>query len=237
MKILPVVLSVLVLATTASAQTITVSKENRTIAITTSDDASAFADVAVVTIGFNLYGTDQQQAYTDATRTSNAIIKALTDAGIKADAIQSSSQNLSPIDENDKLHYAKGLRFEFNQSWRVTTAAKSASDVLHVAITAGANNSGGIQWQLADDNALEAEAAQKALTHARQIAERMAKGLNAKLGVLVYASNQTQPRGVYIDGFMGGQLPAPRQKELKPLAISPEKIQKSATVYAVFAIE
>jgi uncharacterized protein len=239
MRILPAFLALASFVATASAQTITVSKENRTIAITTSDDASALADVAVVTIGFNLYGTDQQQTYADATRTSNAIMKALTDAGIKAEAIQSASQSLSPIDENDKLHYAKGLRFEFNQSWRVTTAAKSASDVLHIAITAGANNSGGIQWQLADDNALEAEAAQKALTHARQIADRMAKGLNAKLGALVYASNQTPPRN-----FFGGMMlntesasisPAP--PNLKPLAISPEKIQKSATVYAVFAIE
>jgi uncharacterized protein len=227
------------LAATATAQTIQVNKDNRTIAITTSDEAEAVADIAVVTVGFNSFGTDQDQTYADASRISNAIIKALRDAGIKADSIESGSQNLSAIDDNDKPRYAKGIRFQFSQSWHVTVAAKDAADTLHVAITAGANDSGGIQWKLANDDALEAEAAQKALAHAQQIAARMAKGLNAKLGPLVYASNQTPPRTLF-GGMMlnteSASVSASRIN-LKPIAISPDKIEKSATVYAVFAIE
>ena len=227
------------LAATAAAQTIQVNKDNRTIAITTSDQAEAVADIAVVTVGFTSFGADQDQTYADASRISNAIIKALRDAGIKADSIASASQNLSAIDDNDKPRYAKGIRFQFSQSWHVTVAAKDAADTLHVAITAGANDSGGIEWKLANDDALEAEAAQKALAHAQQIAARMAKGLNAKLGPLVYASNQTPPRTIF-GGMMlnteSASVSAGRIN-LKPIAISPDKIQKSATVYAVFAIE
>jgi uncharacterized protein len=227
------------LAATAAAQTIQVNKDNRTIAITTSDQAEAVADIAVVTVGFTSFGADQDQTYADASRISNAIIKALRDAGIKADSIESASQNLSAIDDNDKPRYAKGIRFQFSQSWHVTVAAKDAADTLHVAITAGANDSGGIEWKLANDDALEAEAAQKALAHAQQIAARMAKGLNAKLGPLVYASNQTPPRTIF-GGMMlnteSASVSASRIN-LKPIAISPDKIEKSATVYAVFAIE
>jgi uncharacterized protein len=232
-----------------AAQQIQISKENKTIAITTSDDASALADTAIVTIGFNVYGKDQDGTYANATVTSNGVMAALTKAGVPKEAIQSADQSLSPINpgnEEDKARYAQGLRFEFEQSWHVTVPADQASNVLHLAIISGANNSGGIQWQLQHDDALEAEAAQKALEHARQIADRMAKGLGSKLGDLVYASNQTPPRGIL--GLMqlgyGGMTVnaesvevASVKKNLKPLAISPERITKSATVYAVFAIQ
>jgi uncharacterized protein YggE len=229
-----------------SAQQITISKDNKTIAITTTGDASALADTAVVTIGFNTYGKDQDSTYADATRISNTIIEALTKDGVPKDAIQSHSQNLSALDTDnnrDKARYSQGLRYEFSQSWQVMVPAAHAADTLHLAITSGANNSGQIEWQLQHDDALQAEAAQNALKHAREIADHMAQGLSAKLGQLVYASNQTPPRN-----FFGGQMNfatlesmsasvGSSRVNLKPLAISPDRITKTATVYAVFAIE
>ncbi len=72
----------------------------------------------------------------------------------------------------------------------------------------------------------------------------MAAGLGAKLGPLVYASNQTPPRGIFANmGFGNVMLNtenaslAMKTRNLAPLAITPERITKSATVYAVFAIE
>ena len=224
-----------------AAQEIQISKDNKTIAITTSDEASALADTAQVTIGFNTYGKDQDSTYADATRISNNIFAAMTKAGIPKDAIQSAGQNLNPINpgnDEDKVRYTQGLRFAFSQSWHVTVPSDQASSVLHLAITSGANNSGDIQWQLQNDNSLEAEAAKKALEHARQIADQMAKGLGVKLGALVYASNQTPPRGIFGGMALNTESAAmARLINLKPLAISPERITKSATVYAVFAIE
>lgn len=235
-------------AASAGAQGIQVNKENKTIAITTSDSADALADTAVLTIGFNSYGKDQSGTYAEATRISNAIVSALDTAGVNKEAVQSTSQSLSPINpgnDDDKTRYAQGLRFEFNQHWNVTVPATKAGEILHVAITAGANNSGGIEWKLQQDDALEAEAAKKALEHARQIAERMAHGLGVKLGALLYASNE-QPNRVFFPGVRYGatlntssaSLSSTISKtNLKPLAISPERISKSATVYAVFSIE
>ncbi len=157
------------------AQTIQVNKDNRTIAITTTDEAQAVADRAVVSVGYTVYGADQDGTYADASKVSNAVVKALKGAGVKAEAIESREQNLSPIDDNDKLRYSKGIRFVASQSWSVTVPAKDAADTLHVAIQARANNSGGIEWQLVDDQALESQAATKALIHAQAIAEQMAK--------------------------------------------------------------
>lgn len=234
-----VLAGILTLAVAADAQTIQVNKDNRTIAITTTDEAEAVADRAVVSIGFTTYGADQDGTYADASKTSNAIMKALKDAGVKEEAIESSEQNLSAIDDSDKARYSKGLRFVASQGWKVTVPADTAADTLHVAITAGANNSGNIDWQLADDSKLEGEAAEKALAHAKQIAERMTKGLNVTLGPLVYASNQTPPQpGRQFDRLYSmASLSSVEKKNLKPLAIRPDKITKSATVYAVFSLQ
>jgi uncharacterized protein len=222
-----------------AAQTITVNKDNRTVAVTVTDDAETVADVAMVSVGFTSYGAEQQQTYADATRTSNAIIDALHSAGIKQDAIESADQSLTEIDADDKLHTARGLRFRFTQSWKVTVPAASAADTLHTAVTAGANSSGNIQWKLGNDEALEAAAEDKALAHARKIAERYAAGLNAKLGAMVYASNQVPSRGLFGGAMMNTEDASlsMRKTNLKPLALAPEKITRSATVYAVFAIE
>src|SRR5437879_5638367 len=146
-----VCLGVCATALSSVAQTITVNKENRTIAVTTTYEAEVVADVAAVTVGFTLFGVDQNQTYADATRTSNAIITALHDAGIKQDAIQSTQQSLTAIDDDDKARYAKGIRFRFSQAWVVTGPASSAADILHVAITTGANNSGEINWKLSNE--------------------------------------------------------------------------------------
>jgi uncharacterized protein YggE len=78
MKTLRLTALLALVALPLTAQQIAISKENKTIAISTSDDASALADIAVVTVGFNSYGKDQDGTYADATKTSNAIISALT---------------------------------------------------------------------------------------------------------------------------------------------------------------
>ena len=221
------------------AQTIQVNKDNRTIAITTTDEAQAVADKAVVSVGYTVYGNDQDSTYADASKSSNAIMKALKDAGVKPEQIESTEQNLSGIGDDDKPRYTKGIRFVASQSWTVTVPADAAADTLHLAVTAGANNSGNINWQLADDSKLESEAAEKALIHAKQIAERMTKGLGVTLGPLVYASNQTPPRpGIFgVMNTESASLAGVRFKNLKPLAIRPDKISKSATVYAVFSLQ
>jgi uncharacterized protein len=228
----------------ARAQQIQISRENKTIAITTSDDAAAPADTAVVNVGFQVFGKDQDSTYQEASKTSNSIFASLTSAGIPKDAIESTSQGLSPLapaGEDDKARYAQGLRFQFSQVWQVTVTASAAAKVLQLAIASGANNSGNIDWQLRKEDALQAEAAAKALSHAREIASAMAKGLGAKLGALIYASNQT-PRPVYaslntVEVQAEPALASTSVAKAAPLAISPQRITKTATVYAVFAIE
>jgi uncharacterized protein YggE len=237
------VLAAAVLATASSqsqtvAQTIQVNKDNRTIAITATDKVIVMADTATVHIGFIAYGPDSDAAYATGSRISNVIVKVLTAAGVPSDAIESENQYVSPVQEYqiDKLTPAEKAqrKFQVVQSWTVRTRADDAAKILDLAVKAGANQSGQIDWSLKDENTPQAEAAGKALQRARTVASEMARGLSVKLGALLYASNETQaqPPRPLMQAMAKSAMAAPA-----PLAINPRQIEKSATVYAVFAIE
>jgi hypothetical protein len=218
-----------------------VNKDNRTLAITASASASALADTATVHIGFVVYAPDAQAAYAKGSDTSNAIAKALAGAGVAKTEIQSESQsvNETPQYELEKLPPAEQAqkKFQVRQSWTVKTKADDAAKVLNTAVNAGANQSGQIDWSVADENALEAQAAGKALARARSIAAQMAEGLGIKLGDLIYASNQNpEPPRPLMMRAMSGMAPE-KAAAPAPLAINAQKIERSATVYAVFSIQ
>jgi uncharacterized protein YggE len=229
-------------AATSMAQTIKVDKNNRTIAVTASEKATEDADQAVVHIGFQLFGPDETTTYADGSKTSNAIIDALKKAGVPDKAIESESQNLQRNTYHDPQESQMDRdkkQFVLNQSWTVKTKPDDAAKVLNIAVAAGANQSGQIDWQYRDMNALQAKAASNALAKAQTIAQQMAQGLNVKLSGLIYASNQAPESPVRpfdrINQYAKLQMaPAPAPP---PLAINPRQMDESATVYAVFAIE
>jgi uncharacterized protein len=225
------------------AQQIVVSKDNRTIAVTTSADASAEADTVTVEIGFIEYGADQDSAYAAGSKTSNAIAAALKAAGIPQDAIQSESQSITPVQQYTNQDWTPAekaeRKFQVQQSWSVKTAAGNGAKVLDVAIKAGANQSGQMTWSVQDEDGLQAKAAKLALDRARQIAQQMAGGLNASLGPLVYASNEAPSRGPQplMMRAAGMMAAAPAAQKVEPLSVSARKVTTSATVYAVFSIQ
>ncbi len=226
----------------AQAQQIEVNKTNRTIAVTATDKATADAEVATVHIGFQVYAADSQLAYALGSKTSNAIIGELKKAGVEDSAIQSEAQSVAPVQQYEIQNLPEAQKtqrqFQVTQSWSVKTSAKNAASVLDSAIQAGANQSGQIEWDLANPDALEAQAAESALKRAHAIADQMAKGLGATLGTLVYASNQVAERPMPMLGVISGlSYKAEAAAPPPPLALSPQKVTRSATVYAVFAIE
>ncbi len=233
-------LSAIAFGVAANAQTIQIGKDNRTIAITATDKVTAQADMATVHIGFIAYGPDSDWAYATGSRISHAIIDAVTSADVPADAIESENQNISPVPDfqNEKLPPAEKAqrKFQVVQSWTVRTVAADAAKVLDLAVKAGANQSGQIDWGLKDENAAQAEAAGKALQRARVVAGEMAKGLNVRLGARMYASNETQaePPRPLVRAMAAAPMAV---MKVQPLAVNPRQIEKSATVYAVFAIE
>ena len=230
-----------------SAQTIEINRENKTIAISTTDEATATADIAAVTVGFEVYGSASESTYADGGKVSHAILDALHKAGIEDKNIESSNQGLqrnTDFDEKETAEQRAKKQFVFSQSWIVSVAPNDAAQVIRVAIAAGANQSGAIDWRLSDRKALQAKAAQAALVKARAVASQMAEGLHVKLGELIYASNETpnaklyfaHPGGLEMGGGGGGRMTA-QYITVPTLEIRPQTIREEATVYAVFAIE
>jgi len=177
----------------ASAQTIQINRENKTIAISTTDEATTVADIAAVTVGFEVYDADFESTYADGGKISHAVLDALHKIGIDDKNIESSGQGLeqnTSFDDKDKPDQRAKKQFVMRQSWEVSVPPQSAAEVIRASIAAGANQSGAIDWRYSDRKALQAKAAENALVKARAVASRMADGLHVKLGDLIYASNE-----------------------------------------------
>lgn len=232
----------------ACAQTIQIDKNNKTIAISTTDEATATADIAAITVGFEVFDADSDSTYADGGKISHAVLDALHKAGVEDKSIESSGQELmrnTQFDDKDTLGQRAKKQFVFRQSWEVSVPPQSAAEIIRDSIAAGANKSGAIEWRLSDRKALQAKAAEAALVKARAVASQMADGLRVKLGDLIYASNETPDTRIFfarpqqergLGGNSGGGVYA-TLIALPTLEIRPQTIREEATVYAVFAIE
>jgi len=228
-----------------SAQSIQVNHENKTIAISTSDEATATADVAAITIGYEIFGPDAETLSANAGKMSEAILVALKGVGVEEKSIESKNQGVARNNdfdekENDQSRAAK--KFKFIQSWEVSVPPNMASEVIRVSIAAGANTSGNIEWRLADRKALQAKAAELALIKASNVAQKMAEGLHVKLGSLIYASNESMKTQLYFKpnyryGVFNTLSASVSSVVPKGIVIRPITIREEATVSAVFAIE
>ena len=222
----------------AAAQQVQVSKDNRTVMVTATERVVVLADVATVHVGFLVYGKDKDAAYAEGTRASSSIIKALADAGVPKESIESDSQAIQPV-ENFQVERmppadAANRRFQVQQSWLVRTDAEAAAHVLDVAVLAGANQSGQVDWSLKDEGAATADAASRAIQRAHTVAGEMVQGFGGKVGALLYASNENESSTVRPVPMMAMHRAADSSE---PLQISPRRIERSVTVRAIFAIE
>lgn len=227
------------LAGAASAQTIQVSPANKTIAITATDEATEPADIAAVTLGYEVFGPDSASAYAQGGHISQAVIEALHKLGVTDKNIESAGQGLERYNDfSNKETPAERAQKQFvmRQSWTVTVAPALAAEVIRAAVAAGANQSGAIDWKVSDRPALQARAAAAALVKARTIAAQMAEGLHVKLGALIYASNEApEVRPVFRALVAGAAKAAPPPPPL--LEIRPQMVREEATVHSVFAVE
>jgi uncharacterized protein YggE len=217
--------------------------DQRTISVSATGTATANADLAVVHVGYRVYGQDSAAAYAAASRTSNAIMKALLALGVHQSAIESTSQSLQQTQPYELQQYPAGSRerrdhaFRVVQGWTVRVRPADAAAALNAAVNAGANDSGSIDWEMRDKNTLEARAAAQAAIHARAIAEQIAASMNVHIARLdsLQENQPGSPTPLRTNILMAGMARAAQQTQ--PLAISSRRIQASVTVSAVFAIQ
>ena len=228
--------------------------ERRTIMAPGTAQITADADLAVVRVGYKLYGPDAKASYDHATEVSNAIMNALTSSGIPKSAIESTSQALQHTQVFDLQQFPMGSedrerrRFTVSQSWIIRVKPDKASGTLATAVSAGANEGGWIQWIVEDPSTLQAKAAADAVANARKVAEQIAARSGVRLGRLMTVSQNQSPmlyagsiNSVTTGGAwgMGDAVMAVggMQMQNQQLAINSRRVEFRAAVYVTFEIE
>lgn len=222
----------------AVGQQIQVNRQNKTIALTVDESVSVDPEVATITVGYQNYAPTKDAAYGDNVRVSNEVTKALLNVGVSKSAIETESVRLERAERDEKWteQEKKERQFQATQTWTVHVKADKAQTVVDTALRAGANVLESLDWNVSDPKALQARAGAAALSKAKEIADQMAKGLNAKLGDLVFASNHAPNVYTYatLETSAAVQPPPPPPPQL---VLYPKKVKADATVYAVFAID
>jgi uncharacterized protein len=226
----------------ASAQEIQVNRQNKTIAVTAEESATADAEVAVLDIGYHNYAPTDDAAYRENLRASEQILKALLDAKIPKENIQTEKLRLTRaevVNEKWTVEMIKQHQFTAQQSWHVIVPAPDAQAIVDLAAKAGANEIDDVEWNVKDPVALQAKAGATALAKARTVADQMAKGLGAKLGDLVYASNRAPVARMFpgVNEVMVESSMSQIGDKQPKLRLFPQRVKSEATVYAVFSIE
>ncbi len=222
----------------AYAQQVQVNRSNKTIEVTVSASVQVDPDIAKIEVGYHNYGRTQQIAFDDNVRIANQIIKALLDAGVSKDSIETHSLRLGRVSEDDTKNWSPDLKkerqFEAHQSWTIRIAVPEAQKIVDLAVSSGANEVEDVDWMVADTTALEAKANAAALAKARTLAQQMAKELGAKVGELLYASNTRKEILFLSRAFSTSTVTTRREPKLQ---LYLRKVEREATVHAVFALE
>src|SRR5208337_4218890 len=201
---------------------------NRTLTVSADGRVTADPEIAILHIGFETKPLDAKAAYAAGAKTSNEIVAALKQAGIPETSIRSESQHLDRV-------YNDANKFKLVQKWTVKTPPERAAEILDVAVTAGATESGDIEWTVQNAQALEQQALDRAAARARADADVLAKGMGDHLGALIYVSNQIsvpeyQPRMVDRNSMLRMEVMTARSPLTPPppppLAIEPRKVSR-----------
>ena len=238
--------SLVTLALSASAQTIQVSRENKTIYVTSEGEAKADAEIAILTLGYHAWSKTKDAIYDETATASDKVAAALLRAGVKKEMVRTDKTSLTHVEAeaNWPADWRANRVFEAELRWRVTVPVKDAEGVVAIAVQAGATELSDVEWDVLDRTKLQAEASKNAIAKARAVADSMALGLGTKLGALIYASNSAPIRpsnwpffGDLNTSSASGMGVAATPLPPKIIKLLPEKISEKTTVYAVFAIE
>ncbi|WP_282602716.1 SIMPL domain-containing protein [Paracoccus sp. PARArs4] len=156
------------------------------LSVAGSGQARVAPDMAVITLGVTTQGDSADAAMSENSTRQNAVIEALTGAGIADAQIQTSGLNLRPVMQYDEGQPPKVTGYEARNmvTIRATDLAR-LGQVLDAIVGAGANEINGIAFQRQDGDAGLDEARIAAVQDARRKAELLAEAAGAQLGPIL----------------------------------------------------
>jgi len=138
-------------------------------------------DQAQIELGLTLRAATAQEAQKQGAAKMDAVIKALKDAGVKPEDIQTRYVSMNPVYDYTK-DGQKFLGYELNNlvSFKTGDFAGMGA-VIDRAIAAGANRVDSLQFVLKDRSKYSGQAIDRAIADARAKADAAAKGLGTKV--------------------------------------------------------
>jgi uncharacterized protein YggE len=180
----------------AATNTITVSGEGEVFAV---------PDTATFSVTVQETAKDVSTAQTTATKKSNDIIAYLKTQGIDEKDIQTTDYNVNPQYEYGQTACPSGIYcppgkqtlsgFEVSQTLTVKVRdTKKAGDILSGVGGKGASSVSGLSFTVADQDALDAEARDKAIQSAKDKADALARSLGVHIvRVVGFSENGNSP--------------------------------------------
>jgi uncharacterized protein YggE len=150
--------------------------------------AMAAPDVATLNLAVQTEAPTAREALDKNSAALNGVIEALKRIGIPDKDLQTSGLQISEVRARQRPNDETpppivGYRVQNGLNVTVEPVTK-AGEALDVAVSAGANASGGVRFTLKDDSALRRQALEEAARAARTKAEALAGALGLRLGTI-----------------------------------------------------
>lgn len=207
----------------------TANMDNRSkLSVTTTETVRVLPDMATVTLGVTTQGNTADGAQNANSKIANAVVAAIKAQGITDENIQTSNMNLYQ-DYTDTQKY--NMETDFNV--KVTPIA-NVGKVIDAAISAGANVTYSLVFDLQNKDTVYMQALQKAMTSVANKAQKMATAggltLDRVLDVQeVSLSNEYYPMADMAMSVKTGSSSA--------VNVSPGQIDVTATVMATYLLK
>ncbi len=197
-------------------------------------------DTAQIELGVMANDESLEVAQTAVSEGLAAVVSALTDAGVLAEDVTTSSYNVYPVAEYDNDgNYVGVSRYEVSSGLTVIVRdIESVGTILDLAVSAGANNVWGISFYVEDPSEAAAQARTMAVDDARTRADQLATAsgsvITRVLSIYETSSPGATPVEYYESAAMGG---AAMDQAAAPVPVSPGQAEIVVTVQVVYEIE
>ena len=217
--------------TAANAQDTLTATRPATITVSGTGVAYGAPDLAVLEVGVSVYGPDVRTALADADTQMAAVRDAVIAAGVALEDIRTVGLNVWRDERTNQDGEITIERYQVNHSYQVRVQdVDTVGEVLAAAVEAGANAIGGINFTIADVEALAGEARALAMSDAASRARELADLAGVTLGSVTAISEHDA-------GAIGGYQTATRFQAAAMSSVESGQLAVSITVSVSYAIE
>ena len=208
----------------------------KSVMVSAAGTAYGEPDEAGFDAGVSALNADVQTATTEVTQKSQRLLGALRDAGIADKDVRTSGFTIYPEQNYDNNGQPTSVRYRVTNAVHVTvrdTAQLGA--LLSGSIEAGANEISNVVYTFSNQDALERQAREAAMTQARTKAEQLARFGGAELGAVARISEGSQSGG-------GEPLPSFRMESMAadasaPVPVVSGQLAVTVSVQVVFSLK